>query len=232
MSSPLESPLRAGRRAAERPPALVAGAAQAGWLSPDGEIELLTLAEAARHAAAAPPLIVHAPATARRLGLERLRGYDLLELFAFVRPAQFCRPTPRGLAQALAFETPHGLEAEAASLPALADALLAELAPAAAADPDLVFTARAMARGGWLWGAPVLAALGDDPAAFAQHRSTAALEPWRRLSEWAEHAPEPPPGSEPVDPADARARLVQLLGEGAEARPQQADYASAVSQAF
>jgi ATP-dependent DNA helicase DinG len=232
MSSPLESPLRAGRRAAERPPALVAGAAQAGWLSADGEIELLTLAEAARHAAAAPPLIVHAPATARRLGLERLRGYDLLELFAFVRPAQFCRPTPRGLAQALDFETPHGLEAEAASLPALADALLAELGQAAAADPDLVFTARAMARGGWLWAAPVLAALGDDPAAFAQHRSTAALEPWRRLSEWAEHAPEPPAGSEPVDPADARARLIQLLGDGAEARPQQADYASAVSQAF
>lgn len=213
-----------------RAPALVVGAAQAGWLSADGEIELLSLREAARHAEAGPILLVHAPATARRLGLDRLRGYDLLELFAFVRPAQFCRPTPRGLAQALGRETPHGLEAEAASLPALADALLAELATDR--DPDVVATARAMTRGGWLWGPAVLAALGDDPAAFEQHRSTAALEPWRRLAEWSEHAPEPPPGSQPVDPAEARTRLAQLLGDAAEPRPQQADYASAVSQAF
>jgi ATP-dependent DNA helicase DinG len=35
-----------------------------------------------------------------------------------------------------------------------------------------------------------------------------------------------------VEPAEARKRLAELLGEGAEARPQQADYASAVASAF
>src|SRR6185312_13450298 len=55
---------------------------------------------------------------------------------------------------------------------------------------------------------------------------------WRGLPEWTEQAPEPPPGNLPVDEADARRRLAELLGEQAEARPQQADYAAAVSAAF
>src|SRR5271170_2329332 len=93
--------------------------------------------------------------------------------------AQFCRPTARGLAQALGLEEPHGLEAEAASLPAAAEALLVELTAGRDPDPDALATARAMTRGGWLWGPVVLAVLGDDPQAFEQHRSTAALEPWR-----------------------------------------------------
>ena len=66
--------------------------------------------------------------------------------------------------------------------------------------------------------------------------STAALEPWRRLAEWAEHAPEPPPATSRSSPA-RRGAPRQLLGAGsadggAEPRPQQADYASAVSHAF
>ncbi len=55
---------------------------------------------------------------------------------------------------------------------------------------------------------------------------------WRRLGEWAEQAPEPSPGNIPVEESEARRRLAQLLGAGAEARPQQADYAPAVSAAF
>jgi ATP-dependent DNA helicase DinG len=233
MSTPLPSPLRPSPASATSAPSLVAGAAQAAWVSADGEIELLPPADAARRAAQGPVLLVHAPATARRLGIERLRGYDLLELFAFVRPAQFCLPTPRGLAQALGFATPHGLDSEAAALPAIAQALLAELGAGRDTDPDLLATARAMTRGGWLWGPAALAALGDDPQAFQQHRSNAALEPWRRLQDWSEHAPEPPAGSQPVEPAEARTRLAEMLGgRGTEPRPQQSDYASAVSQAF
>ena len=55
---------------------------------------------------------------------------------------------------------------------------------------------------------------------------------WTRLSEWAETAPLPPPGNEPVGPDEARARLGRLLGVEAEPRPQQADYAAAVAGAF
>jgi ATP-dependent DNA helicase DinG len=52
------------------------------------------------------------------------------------------------------------------------------------------------------------------------------------LPGWSEQAPPPPPGQAPVGAAEARARLAQMLGSEAEARPQQADYASAASQAF
>jgi ATP-dependent DNA helicase DinG len=211
---------------------LVAGSAQAAWLSADGEIALLSLAEAGRRAGEGPVLLVHTSSTARRLRVERLRGFDLLELFAFVRPAQFCLPTPKGMAAALGLDVPHGLEQEATALAGIAEALLAEVGSGSDDDPDLLATARAMTRGGWLWGPCVLSALGDEPKAYEQHRSTAALEPWRRLQEWSEHAPEPSPGHMPVEPVEARARLVRLLGADAEPRPQQADYASAVSHAF
>ena len=68
----------------------------------------------------------------------------------------------------------------------------------------------------------------DRPATQALR----GLDVWRRLPEWAERAPEPPPGDQPVAPAEARARLAALLGPDAESRPQQADYASAVTPAF
>src|SRR6185312_10319908 len=209
-------------------PALVAGVAEAAWLSPDGEIALLSLAEAARRARDTPPFVCHARATARRLGVHVFPAFDLLELHAFVRPARFCLPTPRGLAAALGLPLPQGGLADAALvLLAAARALLAEL-KARGPDGEAHAVALAMERGGWGWGAAVLAALGEAPAGGAP----AGLAIWRKLPEWAEHAPAPPPGNHPVDEAEARRRLADILGQGAEARPQQSDYAAAVSAAF
>ena len=47
--------------------ALIAGVTSAVWLSPEGEVERLSLTEARRRAEEGPPLVVHARATARRL---------------------------------------------------------------------------------------------------------------------------------------------------------------------
>ena len=55
---------------------------------------------------------------------------------------------------------------------------------------------------------------------------------WTRLKEWEEGPPEAPPDSWPVEPVEARARLVQLLGAEAEPRPQQLRYASHAAAAF
>ena len=93
--------------------ALVAGPRGALWLSADGEVEALSVAEAGARARAAAPRVSHGPSRARRLGVKRFPAYDLLELFAFARPARFCLPTVRGLAGALGRELPRGLEAEA-----------------------------------------------------------------------------------------------------------------------
>ncbi|MBI1775169.1 MAG: ATP-dependent DNA helicase [Proteobacteria bacterium] len=212
-------------------PVLIARVSGAVWLTQDGEIEELALADAALRiqSQAVRPIVCHAKAVARRLGLAQLAAHDVLELFAFVRPAQFALPTPRGLAAALNLSEPHsGAAEEAMALLAAARRLLAELSQhgdnRAAAG-----IARVMAASGWSWGVAVLSALGLGQD---QRPHTGALEVWRLIEEWQETAPEPPPGQMPVEPAEARARLGRLLGEGAEPRPSQADYASAVSAAF
>lgn len=222
-------PLAAARTAP--PPTLLAGLTGAVWLSPDGEIETLNGDAAARRAAADPPLVCHRRATATRLGIDPFPAFDLLELFAFVRPARFCAPTPRGLAQALDLGDPQALEDQALALGRAADRLLRELAAHEGARGPAVSIAWTMAQAGWPWGPAVLQAL-DFGGADRAPRRAGGFQVWERLAEWPEHAPEPPPGSQAVEPQDARRRLAELLGEAAEARPQQSDYASAVTPAF
>ncbi len=213
-------------------PVLVAGANRAVLLDSGGAPENLSLADAAARLRAGPAaMLCHMPAVGRRLGIGRFMAFDLLELFAFVRPARFCLPTPRGLAAALGLQRPEGLANEALALARAAELLLAELA-GRREDLDLAGPARAMAAGGWTWGPPVLAALGQTADEIGGAGAMSGLEVWRDLPEWPQMAPEPPPGHEPVEPAEARGRLAALLGADAEPRPQQADYASAVSAAF
>lgn len=220
-------------------PILAVGLTSAAWLSADGESETITLKEAAKRIAAGdPPLLCHGPATARRLGIDPFPAYDLLELFAFVRPAAFCIPTPRGLADALALDGatdgsmdgPPDLASAVLILRRAAIRLLSELSEESVGRPARR-VAQAMMRGGWSWGATVLRALNVEPEEKMRAPAN-GLEVWREIPEWSEHAPPPPPGSAPVDPAEARARLADLLDESSEARPSQADYASAATGAF
>src|SRR5215468_2914183 len=216
-------------------PALIATARGALWRTPDGTIERLSASDVATRAAGSLPVVCHRPATAARLGLDDLAARDLLELFAFVRPARFCLPTVRGLSEALDLGVPTTPEEEVARLPQAARALLDELEDMAAlASPEMRDTALAMARGQWPWGETVLSALGIEPPT-RKPRPSAGLDVWRLLPQWEEPPPATPPGSEPVEPREARLRLAQLVSAGptiAEARPTQSDYASAASEAF
>ncbi len=212
-------------------PSLAAGAGRAVLLDPDGVLHHLPAAAAAAHLRQwPPPLVVHAPATFRRLGLSGRLAFDLLELFAFVCPACPVAPTVRGLALALGEAAPAGLEAAAAALPRLASSLLHRLADARSlpANAEAAGLAALMGQAGWGWAPFVLAAL-DKPDAAA---ATEGLRVWRRLPEWEETAPPPKPSSHPLAASEARARLAQVLGEAAEPRPGQSDYAAAVSEAF
>ena len=212
-------------------PAVVAGHGRAAIFTADGELLLVAATDAPAHLRGLPPpLLVHAPATFRRLGLRGVPAFDLLELFAFVLPARAPAPTPRGLALALDFEPPRGLEAAAALLPELVAALLNRLAQGRelALNRDAAGLAARMDQGGWSWGPFVAAALGRPDAA----PSVEALRVWRRLPEWEDAAPLPPPSSHPVAEAEARSRLAAMLGPHAEQRPGQADYAGAAAAAF
>ena len=83
---------------------------------------------------------------ARRLGLERLAAHDLLELFAFVRPARFCVPTPRGLAMAVGMAPPASLEHEARALRQVTRLLLHELAGVVGCEPGPLTLRELLAR--------------------------------------------------------------------------------------
>ncbi len=210
-----------------RVPVLAAGAREAAYLDGDETVEVLPLPQAAAKARAGPaPLVCHLPALVRRLDCAPFLALDALELFAFVRPAQFCVPTARGLAAIAGLEEPHTLEEQARALRECALTLLSELGRKDYPDPaEAAAVARRMADHGWSWGAAVGRAL-DLPEAQGR------LDVWRRLPEWSDRAPPAPSGQAAVAPGEARARLAALLGAGAEPRPQQADYASAVSRVF
>jgi len=211
-----------------RAPVVVAGLREIAWLTPDGEIEALSPPEARARLSDEMPILCHARATARRLDLSGLAALDLLELFAFVRPARFCVPTPRGLGEALGLAAPRNAAEACVVLNAAVRALLQELA--GDTDADTRALAQDADRAGWPWAAAVLAAL--PPAEPGGLRRAAGLRAWLHLREWQETAPPPSPGNMPVAPAAARARLAALLGAGAEPRPQQADYAATVAAAF
>ncbi len=209
-------------------PALVVGARRAYWLSPDGELESLDLERARARASGTRPILCHRVMVARRLGLGDLDALDLLELFAFAHPARFTLPTPAGLARALGLSVPAGAEDAALALLEVTRRLLADLAEAREGEVAARI-AFAMARAGWGWGPAVLAALGgpiDDGAGLD------GLDVWNRLEPIEEEAPPPPPGEASVGEREARERLARLLGEGAESRPRQSDYAALASRAF
>ncbi len=233
MSAPLRGPPIPPRLLLPQAPALVARHGRGVLLTPDGELLDLPAAGIARALRdLPPPFLVHAPATARRLDLSPFdAAFDLLELFAFCRPATPAAPTPRGLAVALDLTPPEDEAAAAALLPEMATILLRHLAThrADALNRDAATLAAKMAESAaWPWADAVIAALGVP----TPRPSLDGYRAWRRLPEWEDPGPPPPPSSHAVTPNEARARLAQILGQGAEQRPSQADYASAASAAF
>ena len=215
---------------ARMPPSLVCGYNRAAILTEDGELLALP-AEEARAALRRlkPPIVIHAPATFRRLGQRGgAPALDLLELFAFVLPAHPVAPTPRGMALALDMPPPTSLEDAAALLPDLAETLLNRLGAGRALplNAHAAGVAARMGRAGWLWAPAVQKALGTVGEGLDGFRV------WRRLPEWEEKPPPPAASSHAVRPSEARARLASLLGPQAEQRPGQADYADAAATAF
>lgn len=184
-----------------------------------------------------PVLLAHAAMTARRLGINpppRSPGlFDALELFAFVRPAQFCAPSAAGLALALGLAEPRGAAAQAGALRDVCRRLLDELAltPQPSREEALAI-AETLARGGWAWGPAAIGALRAAPVGNAFRGS--GLDVWSRVAEWEDQAPPGEPGSRPIAPEAAAERLKELLHRAGldETRPAQAEYAAEASYVF
>ncbi|WP_419826704.1 ATP-dependent DNA helicase [Sphingomonas sp.] len=195
------------------------------WLTTrDGRVASLARGEAVALAAERPLLLLNAPLTGQRLGHAELSGLDLLELFAFVRPARFAVPTPAGLARALGLAPPVDDAQAGATLIACADALLATLGAPWEERAGAWDRANALARLRWPWAQHVLARM------VPPERPERGL--FAGLSEWEEAPPSPPPATVTLGEAETLKRLDLLTGRGAEARPGQRAYAAAAAHAF
>jgi ATP-dependent DNA helicase DinG len=197
----------------------------------------LTAGEAEQLALRAPVIVAHAGLTARRLGLAsppRSKDiFDALELFAFVRPAQFCAPSAAGLALALGLPEPKGAAEQALALQTCCRTLLAELAEKPWPNrEEALALAETLGRAGWAWGAAAVGALRTGPVRDGYRGS--GLEVWSRVPEWEDQAPPGEAASKPLNPEDVRTRLKDLLDRLGldEARPAQAEFAAEAAFAF
>ncbi len=193
-----------------------------------GEVETLPRQGLGARLLRLPAIVCNQQAVARRAGLAEPRFLDVLELFAFIRPAAPFLPTPRGLAAALRIAVPpHDLIIEARLILEVTRRLIADLvAPSYPYWPGLAREAAAMAAAGWPWASLVAEALAHLPEARRER------EVWDALPEWEDEAPPPPPGDAPVSAQETAARLAALVGRKAEDRADQRAYAVAVADAF
>jgi ATP-dependent DNA helicase DinG len=206
-------------------PALVASHAGTWRTDAQGRVAALGPAEAAQAAADTPHLLVNAALVAARLGVPRLSGLDLLELFAFVAPARFIVPSAAGLAGFLGLDPPPGDAAAGPFLQRAAAALLARVqAPDWPAAEGAHASATALQRAGWVW-APFLLERLPPPARPAPSLFDA-------LPRREEAPPRPAPRACAIEPETVLAELARLRGPHRPPRAQQQDYALAAAHAF
>ncbi len=205
-------------------PALIATHAGAWIAEASGATRAVSRAEAIRRAADTPHLLLNAPVTASRLGYPELSGLDLLELFAFVHPARFAVPTPRGLAEALKIPPPAD-DSDAAFLARAAAALLETLERRDWAERHGAWNIlQSLIRQRWSWAQAVAARLSrPDPPERSLFTS---------LPKWEDAPPRPAPRTVVLTSTDIDTRLDSMLGTGAELRDGQRAYARAAAHAF
>ncbi|MFM6830337.1 MAG: ATP-dependent DNA helicase, partial [Novosphingobium sp.] len=181
--------------------------------------------EAIVAAADTPLLMLNAPLVASRLGYPDLSGLDLLELYAFVHPARFVVPTPKGLAHALSLDEPHGDDRVPLLLQQAAEALLSMCERTDWPEREGAWTSlQSLVKMRWPW-ATLL-----TPRIAKPERAERWL--FTRLPEWDETPDRPQPAQVTLDAQAIATRLAELTGAGAEARPAQQDYAREAGRTF
>nr|WP_240950159.1 ATP-dependent DNA helicase [Novosphingobium sp. ERN07] len=169
--------------------------------------------------------MLNAPLVASRLGYPDLSGLDLLELFAFVHPAKFIVPTPKGLAHALDLVEPVGDDGVPLLLQQAAEALLATCERDDWSEREGAWTAlQSLVRMRWPWATLLTPRI----------RKPQRAERWlfTRLPEWEETADRPQPAQVVLADEAVAARLAQLTGADAERRAAQQDYAREAGRMF
>jgi ATP-dependent DNA helicase DinG len=189
----------------------------------------------------APVLTCHAKWTSEKLNLGTYPAFDILELFAFIYPAQFVTPTLHGMASYFGFEQAQTADDATFLLIEIAQHLLTQLVNL----PDkekaqCISITQSMARGGdgWAWAPYVLDALGIDYDPRLPTNPRKDMDIFKDMIEWAEEAPPPPNKYDLVSGDEARDHLKTLLqrretmGRNAQIRAQQSNYATRIADHF
>jgi len=206
-------------------PALHASHAGIWMGSNGGHVQTIGKGEAAGRAAETPMVMLNAPLVAQRLGYPDLSGLDLLELYAFVYPARFAVPTPKGLAKNLNLPAPATDQEVPLFLLRAAHNLLSVLGEADWAEREGAWdSAQALMRLRWPWANLVLAVL----------KKPERPERWlfSRLPEWEEAPLRTPPRVVTLQADAVQERLASLVGGSAETRQGQRDFAQAAAAIF
>ena len=201
-------------------------------ITADGHIETIPKQPAAALASKQAMMVCHAKWTQSRLGFDIAHAFDVMELFAFARPARFCLPSPKGLANALGLTRPVTAEDEAVTIGKAAQILLDDITSTRdEVRQTLIGLAEMMGRGGWSWSEIILSQLGHIPKSDAPPDPRAGSI-FKYLADVDDMPGRGTPGILPVMPEAARQKLADILGEQAEKRQSQSDYAAAISQVF
>jgi len=194
------------------------------WIAEADQVRRVGRGEAIRIAADTPVIMLNAVLVAQRLGYAELSGLDLLELFAFLHPARFMVPTPKGLARATGLEMPTRDDEIAPFLLAAARRMLDTAGDDWPEREGAWSILQSLTRLRWPW-APALAGRIDRP-----DQGERIL--FSKLPEWQEAAPRPAPRTVTIDETESVARLRQLTGANAEVRTGQRAFAEVATAAF
>ncbi len=196
------------------------------WLrAAGGPTNAVSKGDAIMAAADTPVLLINAPLVASRLGYPDLSGLDLLEAFAFIHPARFCVPTPRGLAEALGLPMPVGDEGVPELLQRAAGALVATCRDPEWFEREGAWSAlQSLERLRWPW-AQVL-----KPHIAKPEKAERWL--FARLPEWEDAAERPAPRQVELTAPAVADQLARLTGAGAEQRDGQRAYAQDAARVF
>jgi ATP-dependent DNA helicase DinG len=202
----------------------------------------LDAGEALTHLIREPHLLCHSAFVVERLGFaaeaprnlirqaREQKHLDVAELFAFVCPARFGTPTPKGLARSLTLDVSGE---ETTILRAVADDLLARLAsPNYPLTRETAEIATFLARANWPWARPVMTQLTKASPRLDIGTFVTGLNVWDRIDEWEDDGGRPPGSHHGVTPEEAKTFLTDILGTDAEMRLEQKDYAATTTHVF
>ncbi len=156
---------------------------------------------------------------------------DLLELFAFIYPAQFVTPLTLGFAKFFQLPAPIQPEDELICLHQSLQIMINQLQQLDAGERlHLSNIAEFMGKGGWNWSELVMHWLGIGRSNLSDYSQS--LKIWQQLPDWEDSPPIEPPLNIPLTEKEVQLQLKQLLGSDAEHRQEQTQYALSCMQAM